>query len=77
MVWTEEKLADLPSNNGFRLRGLEATRLDTFVDAAVAFATTMLVIYAGFFYFNLPVSMNLASYHMTRKVKRLRAKSSV
>jgi len=47
MDWTDEKLADLPSNNGFRLRGLETTRLDTFVDAAFAFATTMLVISVG------------------------------
>ena len=44
MRWTEERLAILPSNNGFRLRGLEMTRLETFTDAAFAFATTMLVI---------------------------------
>jgi hypothetical protein len=34
----------LPRLNGFRLRGLEMTRLEAFVDAAFAFAVTMLVI---------------------------------
>lgn len=36
----------LPRRDGFRLRGLEMTRLETFIDAAFAFATTMLVIAA-------------------------------
>lgn len=35
---------DLPSRAGFRLRGAQITRLETFVDAAFAFAATMLVI---------------------------------
>ena len=35
------------TENNFRLRGLEATRLETFIDAAFAFATTMLVISIG------------------------------
>ena len=34
----------LPRLKGFRLRGLEMTRLESFVDAAFAFAVTMLVI---------------------------------
>lgn len=34
----------LPRRKGFRLRGLEMTRLESFVDAAFAFAVTMLVI---------------------------------
>src|SRR5215468_208812 len=34
----------LPRRQGFRLRGLEMTRLESFVDAAFAFAVTMLVI---------------------------------
>jgi uncharacterized membrane protein len=34
----------LPRLAGFRLRGLEMTRLETFIDAAFAFAITMLVI---------------------------------
>jgi hypothetical protein len=34
----------LPRLKGFRLRGLEMTRLEAFVDAAFAFAVTMLVI---------------------------------
>src|SRR5256885_46551 len=34
----------LPRLRGFRLRGLEMTRLETFIDAAFAFAITMLVI---------------------------------
>lgn len=36
----------LPRLNGFRLRGMEMTRLETFIDAAFAFAITMLVIAA-------------------------------
>src|SRR5437763_7707630 len=34
----------LPQLRGFRLRGMEMTRLETFIDAAFAFAITMLVI---------------------------------
>lgn len=34
----------LPRLGGFRLRGVEMTRLETFIDAAFAFAITMLVI---------------------------------
>jgi uncharacterized membrane protein len=37
-------LDSLPRLRGFRLRGLEMTRLETFVDATFAFAITMLVI---------------------------------
>ena len=44
MPWTDARLAELPDDRGFRLRGLEMTRLEGFVDAAFAFATTMLVI---------------------------------
>ena len=34
----------LPRRDGFRLRGMEMTRLETFIDAAFAFAISMLVI---------------------------------
>jgi uncharacterized membrane protein len=44
MEYTEEALAKLSRKHGFRLRGLDMTRLETFLDAAFAFATTMLVI---------------------------------
>ena len=37
-------LDTLPRLNGFRLRGVAMTRLETFIDAAFAFAITMLVI---------------------------------
>lgn len=37
----------LPRLRGFRLRGIEMTRLETFIDAAFAFAITMLVIASG------------------------------
>ena len=40
-------LDSLPRLNGFRLRGIEMTRLETFIDAAFAFAVTMLVIAGG------------------------------
>ena len=33
-----------PIESGFRMRGLEMTRLEVFIDAAFAFAVTMLVI---------------------------------
>src|SRR5438034_1757505 len=36
----------LPRLGGFRLRGMKITRLETFIDAAFAFAITMLVIAA-------------------------------
>src|ERR1700747_1886969 len=36
----------LPRLHGFRLRGMEMTRLETFIDAAFAFAISMLVIAA-------------------------------
>ena len=39
-------LDSLPRLGGFRLRGIEMTRLETFIDAAFAFAITMLVIAA-------------------------------
>jgi uncharacterized membrane protein len=42
--WTEKELANLTVEHEFRLRGLEVTRLDTFVDAAFAFVLTLLVI---------------------------------
>src|SRR3981081_1651836 len=40
-------LDSLPRLKGFRLRGIEMTRLETFIDAAFAFAVTMLVIAPG------------------------------
>lgn len=54
--WQPEELATLPRDGDFYLRGAEMTRLETFVDAAFAFAVTLLVIsvdsipdsYAGF-----------------------------
>ncbi len=41
---TSEFLQKCPTENGFRIRGLEMTRLEGFIDAAFAFAVTMLVI---------------------------------
>jgi uncharacterized membrane protein len=41
-----ENLDALPRIDGFRLRGIEMTRLETFIDAAFAFAVTILVIAA-------------------------------
>ena len=37
-------LDSLPRKRGFRLRGAEMSRLETFADAAFAFALTLLVI---------------------------------
>lgn len=52
MQWSIEQLASLPREGGFRLRGQQVTRLETFVDAAFAFALTLLVI----FFETLPTS---------------------
>jgi len=37
-------LQELPVQNGFRLRGMDMTRTETFTDAAFAFALTLLVV---------------------------------
>lgn len=42
--WRKEDLDRLVVEDQFRLRGLEATRLETFIDAAFAFVLTLLVI---------------------------------
>ncbi|KAA3656961.1 MAG: DUF1211 domain-containing protein [Calditrichaeota bacterium] len=44
---TENKLKHVPVINGFRMRGMDMTRMETFTDAAFAFATTLLVISVG------------------------------
>lgn len=41
---SNEFLAECPVENGFRLRGQYMTRIEVFIDAAFAFAVTMLVI---------------------------------
>ena len=41
------ELAAMPSKDGFRQRGMEMTRLETFTDAAFAFAVTLLVVGGG------------------------------
>lgn len=46
-AWTEEKLAELPVRDRVRQRGLAATRLEAFCDAAFAFSVTILVISTG------------------------------
>jgi len=43
-IWTKIELDELVVEDEFRLRGLEVTRLDTFIDAAFAFVLTILVI---------------------------------
>ncbi len=43
-IWTPGELGELTVEGDFRLRGVEITRLDTFVDAAFAFVLTLLVI---------------------------------
>ena len=42
-----QSIDSLPVKDGFRFRGTEMTRLETFLDAAFAFATTLLVISVG------------------------------
>lgn len=40
----QETIDQYPVENGFRLRGMDMTRVEVFVDAAFAFAVTMLVV---------------------------------
>jgi uncharacterized membrane protein len=47
MTWTDERLSERPVKDDVRLRGLEMTRLETFCDAAFAFAVTLLVVSGG------------------------------
>ena len=47
MRWSQADLDALPIEKGFRMRGLETTRLDTLIDAAFAFVLSMLVISQG------------------------------
>lgn len=54
-VMTQQALAALPRDRqGVRLRGLEMTRIETFTDAAFAFAVTMLVVSLD----SIPANMN-------------------
>ena len=46
-AYNENQLAALPVKRGFRQRGMEMTRLETFTDAAFAFAVTLLVVGGG------------------------------
>lgn len=41
---SDDALRDLPVKEGFRLRGMDMTRTETFTDAAFAFALTLLVV---------------------------------
>ena len=47
MTWSDERLALAEEVDGFHLRGGGSTRLDTFCDAAYAFAVTLLVVAGG------------------------------
>ena len=47
MDLADKDLEKMPQKNGFRLRGVQMTRLETFMDAAFAFDTTMMVISVG------------------------------
>ncbi|MEZ5331103.1 MAG: TMEM175 family protein [Thermoanaerobaculia bacterium] len=44
MPGLQGSLDELPTRNGFRLRGLASTRIETLTDAAFAFALTLLVV---------------------------------
>lgn len=47
MHWDKTSLGELEVKQGFRLRGVKTTRMETFIDAAFAFAVSMLVISVG------------------------------
>lgn len=65
-TFTEDQLAEMPSKDGFRQRGMDMTRLETFTDAAFAFAVTLLVVGGGD-----SVPMNFEE--MTRALKQVPA----
>lgn len=44
LATSDDDLRGLPVKNGFRLRGMDMTRTETFTDAAFAFALTLLVV---------------------------------
>ncbi|MEE2775785.1 MAG: hypothetical protein VYE73_03355 [Acidobacteriota bacterium] len=44
MQTAAQQLGQLPAHEGFRMRGLQMTRIETFTDAAFAFSLTLLVI---------------------------------
>ena len=46
-TFNEDQLASMPTKNGFRQRGMDMTRLETFTDAAFAFTVTLLVVGGG------------------------------
>ena len=46
-TFTDEELDQLVVKDGFRQRGMDMTRLETFTDAAFAFAVTLLVVGGG------------------------------
>jgi len=60
------RLTTLPAKNGFRQRGVEMSRLETFTDAAFAFAVTLLVIGGGD---SIPMSFE----EMVRAIKQVPA----
>jgi uncharacterized membrane protein len=47
MRWTDDRLAALEVVDGFRMRGVDTSRLENFCDAAYAFAVTLLVVAGG------------------------------
>ena len=47
MYYTQKDLEAMEEKDGFRQRGKEMTRLETFIDAAFGFAITMLVVSSG------------------------------
>ncbi len=59
---TDEFLNQCPVENGFRMRGLAMTRIEVFVDAAFAFAVTMLVISIDQIPRNLDELMDITKY---------------
>ena len=46
-TYSAAQLSNLPARNGFRQRGMDMTRIETFTDAAFAFAVTLLVVGGG------------------------------
>ena len=60
------RLTTLPAKKGFRQRGMEMSRLETFIDAAFAFAVTLLVIGGGD---SIPMSFE----EMVRAIKQVPA----
>ena len=66
-----EPAVDWPVEHGFRMRGLQMTRVETFTDAAFAFAVTLLVGIATTLFTAIFVSRTFMDFAVRKSSARL------